>query len=89
MIHTFTANAAGRLVLAIAKFSRNGFTTDRKPLSRTFFPTLRAMRTKVLLDLGLPSVHRPAKRRALIDGVSDIQPCPSLDQQSDNRVVTG
>src|SRR6185295_5949845 len=52
---------------------------------RNFCP----MSAKVLLNLGLISVNRPAKRRPLVDGVFDIQSCSPLDKQPDNRVVAG
>ena len=40
--------------------------------------------SKVVLNFGLPAMNRPTQRRALIDGVFDIQSSPSLDQQSDH-----
>src|SRR5438128_12011561 len=45
--------------------------------------------SKVLLDLGLPSVNRPAQRSSLINCVFDIQPCSAFDQQTNNRIVAG
>lgn len=56
---------------------------------KKLFRSLCPMGAKVLLDLGLPRVHRPAKGCTLIDGVFDVQSRSSLDQQSNNRIMAG
>src|ERR1700678_103710 len=44
---------------------------------------------EVLLDPRLSPVNGPAQRRALIDRVFDFQSRSPLDQQSDNRIMSG